>query len=109
MNLRLDPRAVRLRLSASEAETALRAGSLLESCVVPGGALSYRLDVLQDTAGAAVRLEGALVILSVPAEGVRAALARAPAKDAGVYAELDGLSVAVEIDAQRKLQLVRDK
>jgi hypothetical protein len=109
MNLRLDPRAVRLRLSPSEAETALSAGSLLESCVVPGGALSFRLDVVQDTPGAAVRMEEGRMVLSVSPEGLRAALARAPAKDAGVYAELDGLSVAVEIDAKRKLQLVRDK
>ncbi len=109
MNLRLDPRAVRLRLSASEVQNALKTGSVLESCVVPGGALSFRLDVSQDTPGAAVRMEGGLMILSVSPEGLRAALARAPAKDAGVYSELDGLSVAVEIDAKRKLQLVRDK
>lgn len=108
MNLRLDQRSVRVRLTASEAERLLSLGAISESWAIAG--LGLRVEVVLRGEGPELevcfdqvhdRTESPTHCrVSVGRTALARELARVPARDAGLTCtQTDQLKLSLEIDA----------
>lgn len=99
MNLRIDSRSVRLRLDADEARALKAAGELRERYALLGLDLMLRVTVAPLEGGIAITFADGEARVVVDGAALATAVARAPAKDAGVYSRTEqGIAQALEID-----------
>lgn len=100
MNLRLDEHSLRLRLALSEAQQLRDAGELKQAWSVAGLSLEIELLLTSEVASIDASFDVPLCVVRVEREALERAIARVPAKDAGIYATNDeGHEYALEIDS----------